>query len=167
MQTKIQNISLYLLLLIMALNGGLHFIGILAPIELKLNASQFAAYWQATDAYMGKRMPFFGLTTYALFIINLIVFRKYWRKPLFWIIAICMICMVVELVFTIKEQLPINEFIQTIDMNNLNSDQLVKLDKMRMDTYHNFNFRNYLAVILLMAMCLTPFLLPRLQDKNE
>lgn len=166
MQTKIQDTCLYFLLLMMALNGGLHFIGILAPIELKLNAAQFASYWQATDAYMGKRMPFFGLTTYALFIINLIVLRKFWRKPLYWIIAGCMICMIVELVFTIKEQLPINEFMQTIDVNNLTNDELTKLDKMRMDTYHNFNFRNYLALVLLMAMCLTPFLLSRLQVKN-
>lgn len=163
MQTQIQNTCLYFLLLFMALNGGLHFFGILAPIELKLNASQFAAYWQATDDYMGKRMPFFGLTTYALFIINLIVFRKCWRKPVYWIIIICLICMVVELVFTIKEQLPINKFMQTIDVYNLTDEQLIILDKMRLDTYHNFNFRNYLALVLLMAMCLTPFLLPKHQ----
>jgi hypothetical protein len=160
-----RKIALYLLVVLMGLNGGLHFIGILAPVETKMTAAQFAPYWQITDGYMGQKMPIFALITLSLFLTNLILLRKTWRSLLFWLIVGSGILFIADGIFAGTEQLPINKYMQSIDVNNLTTEQLEKIDPMRLATLKNFDLRNYMAVVVWLAMCVCPFLLPKLEER--
>ena len=148
----------------MGLNGGLHFFGILAPVEQKMSPALFAESWQITDSYMGARMPGFFLIIIALFIINLLFFRKQWRKAIFWLILSCLLMSIADVVFTINEQAPINKFVAELDVNNLSEAQLTTLDKMRLQTLENFDLRNVWATITFALMMFTPFLLPKIDQ---
>ncbi len=58
----IRPITLYLLVIMSGLLGGIHFASIVAPVEQQMSVVMFMEYWQMLDGYMGQRMPFFSLT---------------------------------------------------------------------------------------------------------
>ena len=133
MRTSVQNIKpvvLYLLLVMSGLFAGIHFLSLIAPIETKMSAAEFGKYWQLLDGFMGKRMPVFGLLFLALFAVNLILFLKYWKSLLFWILVIGLLLLVFDLVLTISSQISINQQIQSIDIQNLNNEQISTLEEL-------------------------------------
>jgi hypothetical protein len=166
MPTKIHYLTLYFLVLMAGLYAGLHFLGLLAPVEQKMSTSMFAHYWQMMDGYMGQRMPFFGIMFLALFAVNLFLFKNHWQSGLFRILVLGLIIVLVDMVFTGVEQFPINAYVQSIDTKNISQAQLNTLTEMKIKTEHNFIFRSILAIGLFILLNTTPFLLLRINNSN-
>lgn len=119
----------------------------------------FTEYWQIVDGFMGKRMPVFGITFLALFVINLLLFVKQWRRLIFWIIVVCFIILVADIFFTGSEQVPVNKYIQSVDVRNVTAQQLKILAEMKIKTQEHFIFRRILMLFSFALLSITPFLL--------
>lgn len=157
----VKQIALYLLVIMSGLFAGLHFAAIIAPVEQKMSVSMFTAYWQIVDGYMGKRMPVFGMTFLSLYVINLLFYIKQWRRLMFWIIAICFFILIVDIFFTGREQVPINKYIQSVNVPNLTPQQSYILADLKIKTQEHFVFRRMLMLFSFALLSITPFLLPK------
>lgn len=157
--SAIRPITLYLLVIMSGLLGGIHFASIMAPVAQKMNTVMFTEYWQIVDSYMGQRMPFFGMTFLALFVINLILFIKKWRGLIFWIILICLLILIADIILTGQQQLPINKYIQSVDVRNLTEQQLITLGEMKVKG-ENFIFGEILSLISFTLLSITPIFYP-------
>jgi len=154
-------VTLYLLIIMAGFYAGIHFSGLMAPVETKMSVTEYTWYWQLVDGYMGQRMPFFGMPFLALFLINLLLFIKKWKSLVFWIIAIGLILFLLDVNFNGKHQLPINQFIQSVDAKNLTSEQLTTLEGMKKQAAKNFETRHILSILSFALLSITPFLLSR------
>jgi uncharacterized membrane protein len=148
------------------LYAGLHFSGIMAPVEKKMSVTMYTDYWQIVDSYMGQRMPTFGQLFLGLYVVNLLLFIRQWKKIVFWIILIGLILLLADMILTLKQQLPINQYIQSVNSKNLTNEQLTKLEGMKKQAEENFGFRHSLSIISFILLSVTPFLLSR-QSKTE
>lgn len=161
MKITVQNIkpvAFYLLLVMTGLFAGIHFLGIMAPIETEMSATEFAGYWQLLDGYMGQRMPVFGQALLALFILNLILLIKKWKSPVFWIIVVGLLIVLLDLAITVMYQIPINQHIQSIDIQNLTNEQISTIEELQRETIRNFKLRRIAALISFSLISCVPFL---------
>jgi hypothetical protein len=161
-----RQVTLYLLIVMVGLMGGIHFGGVMAPIVSKMTVTEFTAYHQMMDGYMAKRMPIFGQISLGLYILNLFLFIKRWRSATFWIILVCFALLVSDIAITVTQQIPINQYVQSVDAKNLTSDQLITLERMKSQTIENFATRDILSIASFALLGLTPFLLQR-QNKKD
>jgi len=163
---NIRMISLYLLVLMATAYAGLGFFFIMCPFEQHFTDIEFIKYWQTVDGYMGKRMPVFGMTWLALYAVNIIVFARTWSiSYIFWIIIFGLVAVIADIVFTDIHQLPLNEYIQTLDLKSIREDQLAKLHDLRIQTNENFALRKITQYVPFFLLCITPYLLPGLEKK--
>ena len=163
---KVRTLTLYALVLCTTFYAGLGAFFIICPFDQHFDTLTYIKYWQIVDGYMGKRMPIFGMIWLSTFVLNVIVFFKTWRvSPIFWIIVVCFCLLIADMSFTGKEQIPINQYIQSLDMNNLTSEQLAKLQGLRDQTNKNFGVRDYFQKAMFFLMSITPYLLSRLNQK--
>ncbi len=164
--TTARIITLYLLILLTTGYAALGFFFIMCPFEQHFDTLTFIKYWQTVDSYMGKRMPIYGQTWLAIFVINLILFAKTWRiSPIFWLILASLCLLIADMVFTGQQQIPLNQYIQTLDLNNLTSGQLSKLQGLREQVNKNFGVRDYFQWLMFFLMSVTPYLLPKLEKR--
>lgn len=116
---------------------------------------------------MGKRMSFFVPIWLLVIISNLIVFAKTWRRsPIFWIVISTLIILVLDISFTIKSQIPINKYFQSLDVNHLTATQIKVVQKYRDDTDKNFDVRSIQVMIVFFLISILPYLLPRLNKEQ-
>jgi hypothetical protein len=163
---NIRRIALYLLVLFTTGYAALGVFFILCPFEQHFDNLTFIKYWQTVDGYMGKRMPIYGMTWLAVFAINIFVFFKTRRiSPVFWIIVVCLGLLIADMVFTGQQQIPLNQYIQTLDFNNLTSEQMLKLQDLRDKNISNFGVRDYFQWTMFFLMSITPYLLPKLEER--
>lgn len=155
---NIKPVALYLLLVMSGLFAGIHFLGILAPIEADMSVTEFAKYWQFLDGYMGKRMPVFGQVYLVLFVLNLILLKDKWKTPVFWMIAFGFLMLLLDLALTMKYQNPINQYIQSIDIQNLTNVQTSTIEELQQKTIRNFKLRRIAAFISFLIISSAPFL---------
>lgn len=130
----------------------------MAPVQTKMTVTEYTPYWQIVDGFMGQRMPIFGQIFYGLFAINILLFVKKWKTVTFWIILICLALLLWDMILTIKLQIPINQYIQSVDANNLTSDQRATLEGMKSQAEKNFGTRVLLSIASFTLLSLTPFL---------
>lgn len=161
-----RKISLYLLVLLTTGYAALGFFFIMCPFEQHFDTPTFIKYWQIVDGYMGKRMPVYGLIWLITFFVNIIVFAKTWRKsPILWIIISCLVLVIMDVVFTNIRQLPLNQYIQTLDFDTLTSEQQLKLQDLRNQINSNFAIRDCFQWVGFFLMSITPYLLPTLEER--
>lgn len=166
--SKLRFPLLYALNMMCFTYAGLAVFFIFCPFEAHFNTVDFLKYWQVVDGYMGKRMPIFGNIWLVLFILNLIIFFKTRKiSPIFWLIVGAFVLVVGDIVFTVKNQLPLNQYIQSLDFNNLTPEQSNQLQSLRDKDVANFNFRHYLQLGQFILMSFTPYLLPHLNQKTN
>jgi hypothetical protein len=66
-----------------------------------------------------------------------------------------------------KHQIPINQFIQSVDANNLTSEQLTTIEGMKKQAEENFGSRDILSIGSFILLSMTPFLLLRKRLSKE
>jgi hypothetical protein len=148
------------------LYAGIHFAGLMAPVQSKMTVTEYTTYWQIVDGYMGQRMPIFGQIFLALYALNILLFIKKWKTTTFWIILVCFALLLSDMVLTGIQQIPINQYIQGVDAKNLTSDQLTTLEGMKIQAEKNFGNRDMLSIASFALLSLTPFLLWRQVKKD-
>jgi len=165
--STVRQVTLYLLILMTGLYGGLHFAGVMAPVTNKMSVTAYISYWQIVDGYMGQRMPIFGVIFLGLFVLNLLLFIKQWKTIVFWIIFLSLVLLLSDMALTGKQQIPINQFIQSVDANNLTSEQLTTIEGMKKQAEENFGSRDILSIGSFILLSMTPFLLLRKRLSKE
>ena len=165
--SNVRQVTLYLLIVMTGLYAGLHFAGVLAPVQNKMSVTEYTFYWQIVDGYMGQRMPIFGMIFLALFALNLLLFIKKWKTTTFWIIIIGLVLLLSDMILTAKQQIPINQYIQSVDAKNLTTHQLTTLGRMKEQAESNFGTRDMLSIVSFALLSLTPFLLSRPRRKDN
>lgn len=128
-------IALYLLIIVSGFYAGLHFtsimnpsvFGIVNPSGDLLPSVQWAASWQITDGFMGTRMGIFGPVIQLTYILTIVLFMAQWRKPVLWIILTAFALFSIDVYFTIQNQIPINQYIQTLNFAALTDNQIQKI----------------------------------------
>ncbi|MBL7816026.1 MAG: hypothetical protein JNL70_13500 [Saprospiraceae bacterium] len=157
---------LYALNLMCFTYAGLAIFFIFCPFEAHFSTIDFLKYWQVVDGYMGKRMPIFGNIWLVLFVLNLIFFFKTRKiSPIFWLIVGAFVLVVADIIFTVQSQIPINQYIQSLDLNHLTTEQSNQLQNLREQSNKNFGFRHILQWGQFVLMSFTPYLLPKLEER--
>ena len=162
----IQTIALYLILLIAGGYGGLHVSGLLDPSVFGvinpagdlMPPETFAAAWQWTDGFMRVRMGSCGPIIMYGYIITLILFVREWRNPVFWLLLLAFGLFMADVFLTISKQMPINEYIQSIDVKHLDAVDLKKISGLNRQVIQNFKSREWFSLLGFALVALTPFL---------
>jgi hypothetical protein len=164
--SKLRFALLYVLNLMCFAYAGLGIFFIFCPFEAHFSTIDFLKYWQIVDGYMGKRMPIFGNIWLVLFALNLIFFFKTRKvSPIFWLIVGAFVLVAADIVFTVQAQIPLNQYIESLDFNHLTPEQSNQLQSLRDQDVKNFSFRHYLQWGQFILMSFTPYLLPKLEKR--
>ena len=159
-------IAIYLLVLCTSFYVGIGVFQLICPFDTHFSTIEFAKYWKVVDGYMGKRMSIFVPIWLLVIVFNLVVFAKTWRRsPIFWIILSTLIILFIDISFTMKHQIPINKFFQSIDVNHLTEIQIKTVQQYREDTDKNFDTRKIHVLIVFFLISSLPYLLPRLNKE--
>ena len=161
-----RTIALYTLVLFTTGYAALGVFFLICPFDRHFDTVTFTKYWQTVDGYMGKRMPVYGMAWLAVIFINLVLFFKTKRQsPIFWMILASLVILIADMAFTRQAQFPINQYFQSVDANNLTATQIRTLEEMREQSNKNFSWRNLCGWTMFFMMSITPYLLPRMNQK--
>ena len=162
-----QKAFLYLLLLLVGLYAGMLFNHKICPVETQLNPIDYAKYWKIVDGtFMHARMAVMGPVMGVVFVVTILLFVKNWRSPVFLCLVLAFIAFSIDIRFTLKEQLPINAFINELDLKHITSQQLTQLAEYQADSIQNFDERFIYSSASFLLLCLTPFFLSRLARQS-
>lgn len=164
--STVRQVTLYLLIVMTGLYAGIHFAGVMAPVVSKMTVAEYTSYWQILDGFMGQRMPIFGQIFLGLYALNILLFIKEWKTTTFWIILVCLALLLSDMVLTVIQQIPINQYIQSVDSKNLTSDKLTTLEEMKSQAEKNFLTRDMLSIASFVLLSMTPFLQWRQSKKD-
>lgn len=164
--TSIRKISLYLLLVVVGLYAGMLFNHKICPVETQLNPIDYAKYWKIVDGtFMHERMAIMGPGMVIIFLITILLFIKNWRSWLFLLLVLAFIAFALDISFTVREQLPINAFINELDLKNITPQQTQQLTEFQAKAITNFDERFVHAMLSFLLLSMTPFFLPQLNKK--
>jgi Domain of unknown function (DUF1772) len=121
MSSKIIDLSLFFATLLSGFYAGTGFFVAMGgnPAIKLMTDSAFAEYWQHTDHFMAARMKIFGPILLLAMLISVIVLIKEFRTPSFWFILAAFVILVTDIVFTLSTNHPLNQVVQSWDLNNL------------------------------------------------
>jgi hypothetical protein len=89
------------------------------PSLARMSDRTFAEYWQHIDHFMAARMKVFGPLLLLSFIITVIGLLPVWHSSSFWLVAIALVIIVSDVIFTFRVNHPLNRLIQSWDLKNL------------------------------------------------
>lgn len=167
-------IALYAMILISGFYAGLHFTGMMNPsifgiINTKgdrMTATAWAATWQITDGFMRVRMEVFGPIVLWGYVITILLFIKSWKSIPFWLLVVACGVFITDLVLTINRQIPINRYIEKLDLQRLTPEQTKMLAQIHPQVINNFQGREWLAILGFVLVALTPFLVKKPNSPN-
>lgn len=163
---KVKTFTLYLLAILTTFYISIGIFHLICPFDQHFDTVTYAKYWKIVDGYMGRRMSVFVPIWLLVFILNLVLFFSSWRRsPIFWILLSCFILLMLNILFTIKEQIPINNYFQSLDVNNLTSEQISKVQGFRDQTGENFSVRGAMVVVIFLLIISTPYLYRKQRQK--
>ncbi len=143
--------------------AGMHFFHQMAPVETQLSPIEYAVYWKIVDGtFMQSRMAIMGPIVMIMFIITILLFAKNWKSLTFLFLILSFIFFALDVLVTMKQQVPINEFINQLDLKNITELQTKQLAIYQATSISNFEIRLVLSLIGFLFLCLTPFFLPRI-----
>lgn len=145
MNNKWIEISLGLTVFLSGLYAGVGFFTILGGNSAvgKLSDKAFAEYWQHIDSYMGARMPFFGPLLLLSVLLSVILLFGDRQVPTLWLMLMAFLVLVGDVVFVFTVNHPLNQLIQSWDLNNLPAN--VEIVKNRV--VQAFNIRCWLMMV--------------------
>lgn len=79
----------------------------------------FAEFWQHLDYFMAARMKIFGPLLLLAMLLGVVVLLKERTTRSFWFMLAALVILVTDVVFTFSVNLPLNQLIQSWDLNNL------------------------------------------------
>jgi hypothetical protein len=136
------------------LYAGVGFFTIMGgnPAVAKLSDKGFAEFWQHVDSYMGARMPIAGpVITLSVLLSMIVLFRNSGASTSFWLMAIAFLIMVVDIVFTLNVNHPLNQLIQSWDLENLPDN----VSEIKMKVYAAFNIRLWFMILAFVFVILS------------
>ncbi len=143
----IRSILLYALLLIIGLYAGMHFFHEMCPVETQLTPLEYARYWKIVDGtFMHRRMGVMGPLMIGLFVVNIIFNVKNWKSLGFLLLLLSFVAFGLDVAFTVTEQLPINEFINGLDLEHLTPNTMAALARAQHTAIANFESRFVLSM---------------------
>ena len=163
---KIRPVALYILLLIAGLYAGIHFSSMMNPsifgiINLagdRMPSVQWAASWQVTDGFMRVRMGILGPIMLITYLITLLLFFRRWRSATFWLVLISFGFFITDVVLTVIQQIPINQYIEHLDFRHLTPAQIARINEIHPQVIQNFRSREVFSLLGFILVTLTPFL---------
>ena len=166
--TYLQKIFLYLILVLIGLYAGMLFNHKMCPVETQLNPIDYAKYWKIVDGtFLHDRMAIMGPGMGRIFVITILLFIKNWRSLTFLFLVLAFIAFVLDISFTLREQLPINAFINQLDLKTITAQQTQQLTELQAKAISNFDQRFIHSTISFLLLCLTPFFLTRINKQSK
>ncbi|MGM9511613.1 hypothetical protein ACS5NO_28005 [Larkinella sp. GY13] len=155
---SIKNALSYLLLVVIGLYAGMHFFHEMCPVETQLTPLEYAKYWKIVDGtFMHRRMGVMGPAMIGLFMLNIAFTIRNWKSRHFLLLVLSFLLFVIDVAFTVREQLPINEFINGLDLNHLTNTNLATLKGYQTAAIANFQNRFVFAMLSFGLLGLIPF----------
>lgn len=166
--SSVQKIFLYILLVLIGLLAGMLFFHEMAPVETQLNPIEYAKYWKIVDGtFMHSRMAIMGPAIMILFVLTIFSFAKNWKSLTFLFLVLSFVAFALDVRLTVTQQMPINAFINELDLNNITDLQTKQLTSYQAKAISNFETRFIYSIISFVLLCLTPFFLPRLNKQTK
>lgn len=166
--STIQKVFLYLILVLVGLYAGMLFNHKICPVETQLTPIEYAKYWKIVDGtFMHDRMAIMGPAMMVIFVITILLFVKNWKSLAFLFLILAFAAFALDISFTLREQLPINAFINEIDLKNLTEIQTKQLAAFQNKAIANFDTRFIHSTISFFFLCLTPFFLAQLNKSKS
>ena len=166
--SSIQKVFLYIMLVLIGLYAGMLFFHQMAPVETQLNPIDYAKYWKIVDGtFMHSRMRIMAPGMMIMFILTILLFIKDWKSLTFLFLVLSFIVFFLDVRLTLNHQLPINVFINELDLKNITELQTKQLISYQATAISNFETRFVHGIISFTLLCLTPFFLPRLIKQNK
>lgn len=162
----VRTVLLILLIIVTGLYAGIHFssmmnpsiFGIINPAGDLMPSVQWAASWQITDGFMGARMRVFGPMILITHILTMLLFVRQWRTSVFCLLLVACALFCADLLFTIQNQVPINQYIQTLNFAHLTTEQIRKINSIHPIVIANFQKRELFSIVSFVLVTITPFL---------
>ena len=160
--SSLQKVFLYLMLLLIGLYAGMLFYHEMAPVETQMNPIEYAKYWKIVDGtFMHARMGIMGPIMLIMFILTIVLYLKDWKSLTFLFLVLSFIAFFLDVRLTVTQQLPINAFINQLDLKSITEIQIKQLTQYQATAIANFETRFVHGIISFVLLCLTPFLLPK------
>jgi hypothetical protein len=116
----VQKLFLYLILVLVGFYAGMLFNHKICPVETQLTPIEYARYWKIVDGtFMPTRMAIMGPAMMILFAITILLFVKNWKSLTFLFLILAFAAFALDINFTFREQLPINAFINELDLQTI------------------------------------------------
>lgn len=165
--SAIQKVFLYLILVLVGLYAGMLFNHKICPVETQLTPIEYAKYWKIVDGtFMHTRMAIMGPAMMVIFVITILLFVKNWKSLAFLFLILAFVAFALDISFTLREQLPINAFINELDLQTITEQQTKQLATFQSKAIANFDIRFIHSTISFLLLCLTPFL-PQLNKSKS
>lgn len=155
---RTQNVLLYLLILAIGLYAGMLFFHEMCPVETQLTALEYAAFWKIVDGtFMHHRMSIMGPLMLGLFVLNIVFNIKQWRSVRFLLLSVSFALFVADVSFTMSEQMPINAFINELNLEQMSDTEMSQLKTYQLKSIQNFHNRFALGFACFATLCLVVF----------
>ena len=166
--STVQKVFLYLILVLIGLYAGMLFNHKICPVETQLSPIDYAKYWKIVDGtFMHDRMAIMGPGMGIIFVITILLFIKNWRSLTFLFLVLAFIAFALDISFTLREQMPINLWVDKLDLSNISAQQTQQLTEYQAKAIANFDKRFIHSTISFLLLCLTPFFLTRLNKPSK
>lgn len=121
------------------LYGGVGFFTAIGgnPAISRMSDKTFAEFWQHIDYYMAARMKIFGPVLLLSQVAAIIVLLPEWNSASFWLMVFSFIIIIIDLVFTLCTNHPLNKLIQSWRLDKLPSD----VQQVKQQVVQAFNMR--------------------------
>jgi hypothetical protein len=164
---SLQKLFLYLILVLIGLYAGMLFNHKICPVETQLNPIEYAKYWKIVDGtFMHERMGIMGPGMGIVFALTILLFLKNWRSLTFLFLVLSFIPFAIDISFTLREQLPINAYINQLDLAHITIEKTKQLTEFQAKAISNFDTRFIHSTISFLLLCLCPFFLSRINKEN-
>lgn len=172
---KIRPVFLYIVLLNAGLYAGLHFSGLMSPLVFGIinsagdlmPSTTWAASWQITNNFMSVRMGVYGQLILWSYVLTILVFVRRWRSATFWLLIVAFGLFVADIVLTIQQQMPINQYIEKLDFKHITPEQAKRLAVMHPQVIQNFSSREWFSIVGFVLVAITPFLWQKMKTNQR
>jgi len=92
------------------------------PAISRMSDKTFAEYWQLTDHFMAARMKVFGPLLLLSLIAAIIALLPEWNSASFWLMVFALVIIIIDIIFTLSTNHPLNKRIQSWRLDKLPAD---------------------------------------------